>query len=342
MIKKRYQIILSAGLILCFMGLIVVAGNGNVVAANKKVALITSMGGLGDRSFNDMAYKGLQEVEEKLNIEYKIVEPDAVTEGERYLASLAQMGYDLILTLEYGHADMVERVAPQFPDKIFAVFNLVVDQPNVVSVVFKEHDASFLAGALAAMVTSNTDIEGINEKKMIGVIGGVDSPGINKFMVAYEEGAHYINSEVEVLQSYANSFADPSTGREMALVQMDRGADIVFQVAGATGQGIIEAAAQEGKYAIGVDANQDYMAKGNVLTSVMKRMDIAVYDLCEKLEKGLLEGGEVITLGLEENGVSLTLMEYTKDKIPAEYIEKVKKLEKEIISGQIEVTDVSQ
>ncbi|MTI59405.1 MAG: BMP family ABC transporter substrate-binding protein [Firmicutes bacterium] len=252
------------------------------------------------------------------------------------------MGYDLILTLEYGHADMVERVAPQFPDKIFAVFNLVVDQPNVVSVVFKEHDASFLAGALAAMVTSNTDIEGINEKKMIGVIGGVDSPGINKFMVAYEEGAHYINSEVEVLQSYANSFADPSTGREMALVQMDRGADIVFQVAGATGQGIIEAAAQEGKYAIGVDANQDYMAKGNVLTSVMKRMDIAVYDLCEKLEKGLLEGGEVITLGLEENGVSLTPMEYTKDKIPAEYIEKVKKLEKEIISGQIEVTDVSQ
>ncbi len=313
-----------------------------VKAADKKVALITSMGGLGDKSFNDMAAKGLEKAKKELGIESKIIEPGAVTEGERYLSSLARMGYDLVLTLEYGHADMVERVAPQFPETTFGVFNLVVDQPNVVSVVFKEHDASFLAGALAAMVTKDSNIEETNEEKIIGVIGGVDSPGINKFLVGYEEGAHYVDKDVKVLSSYANSFDDPSTGRELSLVQMNRGADIIFQVAGATGQGIIEAAAQKDKFSIGVDADQDYMAKGNVLTSVMKRMDIAVYDLCQKLNNESLEGGQSISLGLEDKGVSLSEMKYTREKIPEKYINKIDEIKEKIINGEIKVTNVAK
>lgn len=313
-----------------------------VTAVDKKVALITSMGGLGDKSFNDMAAKGLEKAEKEFGIESKIIEPGAVTEGERYLSSLAKMGYDLILTLEYGHADMVERVAPQFPETTFGVFNLVVNQPNVVSVVFKEHQASFLAGALAAMVTKDSNIEETNNEKTIGVIGGVDSPGINKFLVGYEEGANYIDEDVKVLSSYANSFEDPSTGRELSLVQINRGADVIFQVAGATGQGIIEAVDQKDKFAIGVDADQDYMAKGNVLTSVMKRMDVAVYELCQNLDDELLEGGKTITLGLEDNGVSLTEMRYTKEKIPNKYINKINELKEKIINGKIKVTNVAK
>lgn len=337
---KSYRYILITVLVVFLAGVFTVADV--VEAKDVKVALITSMGGLGDRSYNDSAYRGLKKAEKELGIEIKVVEPGDVSEGEKYLTMLAKLGYDLVMTLEYGHADIVAKVADRFPNTRFAIFNIAVDKPNVVSVIFKEHEGSFLAGALAALVTRDTSIPGINEKKIIGVIGGIDSPGINKFLVGYEEGAKYIDPEIKVLKAYSNSFGDPAKGKELALVQMEKGADIVYQVAGGTGEGIIAAAKEKGCFAIGVDSDQDHIAPGHVLTSMLKRMDVAVYELCEKLKAGELEGGSIIRPGLKEGGVGLSPMKYTRDLIPDSYEEKVAELKEKIISGEIKVTDITQ
>jgi len=288
-----------------------------------KVAMVCSMGGLGDRSYNDSGYVGLQK-------------------GEKYLTELAQAGYNLVMTLEYGHADILKKVAPQFPETRFAIFNIEVDEPNVTSVVFKEHEGSYLAGALAALVTKDANIKETNPEKVLGFIGGIQSPGIDKFLVGFEEGAKYIDKDTKVISGYANSFGDPAKGKEMALVQMEQGADIVYQVAGGTGEGVINAAKDKGCFAIGVDSDQDYIAPGNVLTSMMKRVDVAVFELSKQLKDGSIKNSNTMILGLKEDGVGLSPMEYTKDLIPKEYFDQVEQLKKAIVDGEIKVTDITQ
>ncbi|WP_027624258.1 BMP family lipoprotein [Clostridium lundense] len=307
-----------------------------------KVALICSQGGLGDRSYNDSGYFGLEKASKELGVDIKVVEPKDVSEGEKYLTELAKAGYNLVMTLEYSHADILKNVAPQFPDTRFAIFNIEVDQPNVTSVIFKEHEGSYLAGALAAMVTKDAKVQGMNDKKVIGFVGGIDSPGINKFLVGYKEGAQSIDKDVKVLSGYTNSFGDPGKGKEMALSQIEQGADVVYQVAGGTGEGVISAAKDKNVFAIGVDSDQDYIAKGNVLTSMMKRTDVAVYDLVKALKDGKISDMKTLSLGLKENGVQLSSMQFTKGKIPAEYLTKIEQIKKDIIDGKIKVTDVTQ
>ncbi len=308
-----------------------------------KVALIIAQGGLGDRSYNDSGFAGLTKAAQDFGVQVQTIEsPDPVGEGEKLLRTAAQAGFDLVITLEYTHFEPLARVAPEFPDTMFAILNIAVEGDNVVSVIFKEHEGSFLAGALAAMVTKDTNIPGINPEKIIGVIGGTQSPGIDKFLVGYEEGAHYIDPEIQVLRSYSNSFGDPAKGKELALAMFEQGADIVYQVAGGTGEGVIEAAKETGHYAIGVDSDQDYIAPGHVLTSMLKRVDVAVYGLIEQLVRGELKGGTVVTYGLKEGGVGLSEMKYTRHLIPKEYIDKVKELQEKIISGEIKVTDITE
>lgn len=307
-----------------------------------KVALVCSAGGLGDRSYNDSSYAGLKKAEKELGVEIKVVEPKDVSEGEKYLTELAKAGYNLVMTLEYGHADILKNVAPQFPETRFAIFNIAVDQPNVTSVIFKEHEGSYLAGALAAMVTKDGKVKGMNDKKVIGFVGGIDSPGINKFLVGYKEGAQSIDKDVKVLSGYTNSFGDPGKGKEMTLSQIEQGADVVYQVAGGTGEGVINAAKDKGVFAIGVDSDQDYIAEGNVLTSMMKRTDVAVYNLTKALQDGKIKDMKTMSLGLKEGGVQLSEMKFTKDKIPAEYLTKLEQIKKDIIDGKIKVTDVTE
>jgi len=246
------------------------------------------------------------------------------------------------MTLEYGHADILKKVAPQFPETRFAIFNIEVDEPNVTSVVFKEHEGSYLAGALAALVTKDANIKETNPEKVLGFIGGIQSPGIDKFLVGFEEGAKYIDKDTKVISGYANSFGDPAKGKEMALVQMEQGADIVYQVAGGTGEGVINAAKDKGCFAIGVDSDQDYIAPGNVLTSMMKRVDVAVFELSKQLKDGSIKNSNTMILGLKEDGVGLSPMEYTKDLIPKEYFDQVEQLKKAIVDGEIKVTDITQ
>ncbi len=312
-------------------------------AKTYKVALITAQGGLGDRSYNDSGYEGLKRAEKELGVEVKVIESaDPVGEGEQLLRSAAESGFDLVITLEYSHFDPLARVAPDYPNTTFAILNIAVEGDNVVSVIFKEHEASFLAGALAAMVTTMENNELVNPEAVIGAIGGTQSPGIDKFIVGYTEGAHYINPEVKVLSAYSNSFGDPAKGRELALAMYDQGADIVFQIAGGTGEGVFQAAEEAKRYAIGVDSDQDYIKPGFILTSMIKRVDNAVYDLCSRLVNGALQGGAIVEYGLKEDGVGLSPMTYTKDKLPAEFLTTVEDLKAKIISGEIKVTDITK
>lgn len=308
-----------------------------------RVALIIAQGGLGDRSYNDLAYEGLQRAADDFDVEVEAIESDdPVGQAEQLLRTAADSGFDLVITLEFTHADPLDRVAPDYPDTLFSIINITVDQPNVVSVLFKEHQGSFLAGALAAMVTQMEDNPKVNPAKKIGVIGGTQSAGIDKFIVGYEEGAHYIDEEVEVLRSYAESFGDPARGRELALAMYEQDADIVYQVAGGTGEGVFEAAEETEHYAIGVDADQDYIKPGYILTSMIKHTDVAVYDLIDQLVAGELEGGQTLEYGLKKDGVGLSPMEYTQDEIPQEFLDRVAEIRSQIESGEIEVTDITK
>lgn len=312
-------------------------------AAPKKVALIIAQGGLGDRSYNDLAYSGLEKAAKDFGVEIKAIEsPDPVGEGEQLLRTAAESGFDLVITLEYSHFDPLARVAPDYPDTLFGIVNIAVDQPNVVSIIFKEHEGSFLAGALAAMVTTMEDNPKVNPDKMIGVIGGVQSAGIDKFLVGYEEGAHYIDPDVEVLKAYSEGFGDPAKGKELTLAMYEKGADIVYQVAGGTGEGVFEAAEEKNHYAIGVDSDQDYIKPGFILTSMLKHVDVAIYDVVSRLVDGTLEGGVTVEYGLKEDGVGLSPMEYTKDQIPQSFLDKIDEIRDKIISGEIKVTDITK
>lgn len=305
------------------------------------VALIISQGGLGDRSYNDSAFAGLTLAAQELGVQvFPIESSDPVGEAEQLLRTAAETGFDLVITLEYSHFEPLARIAPEYPDTIFAIVNIVVDQPNVVSIMFDEHTGSFLAGALAGLVTTDASIEQTNDATVLGVIGGVKSNGIDVFLYGYLQGACAVNPDAEVLMAYSNDFGDPAKGREMALAMYEQGADVVFQVAGGTGAGVIEAAKDENFFAIGVDSDQDYLAPGNVLTSMLKRVDVAVFNTIELAVNGELQGGTVLQYGLEEGGVGLSEMTYTRHIVPKAYMDQVAAFEEQIMAGELDVVDI--
>jgi basic membrane protein A len=314
------------------------AGAADVAPA----ALIIAQGGLGDGSWNDTANAGFEAGLKETGIEGRPIESkDVAAQGEEIMRRAADGGFGLVISLEWIHGEPMEKLAVDYPDTDWVIMNQTRNGDNIASVVFGEHEGSYLAGALAAQVTTDTSIEGINEQPIIGVIGGVKAPGIDKFIVGYIQGAKAINPDIEVKVAYAESFGDPAKGQQMAKAMFDEGADIVYQVAGGTGIGIIEAAKAEGHYAIGVDTDQDGMAPGNVLTSMIKRVDVAVEDIVNNYAAGNFPGGQVMDFGLAQNGVALSDMTHTKDKIPAEYLEKVESMKADIIAGNIDVWDVS-
>ncbi len=305
-------------------------------------ALIIAQGGLGDGSWNDTAYAGFEAGLKKAGMDGRPVESkDVAAQGEEIMRRAADGGFGLIISLEWIHGEPMEKLAADYPDTDWVIMNQTREGGNVASVVFAEHEGSYLAGALAAQVTTDTSIKGINPEPIIGVIGGVKAPGIDKFIVGYIQGAEAVNPDIDVKVAYSDTFGDPSKGQQMAKAMFDDGADIVYQVAGGTGIGIIEAAKAEGHYAIGVDTDQDGMAPGHVLTSMLKRVDVAVEDVITDYADGKFPGGQVMDFGLAQNGVALSDMKYTKDMIPPAYLEKVDSLKADIIAGKIDVWDVS-
>ena len=216
-----------------------------------------------------------------------------------------------------------------------------MDLPNVQSVSFAQNQGSFLAGAAAAMFTEKTEIDGVNEDAIIGWVGGMDIPVLHDFYTGYEQGAKYINPDITILQAFAGNWSDPLKGKELTLAQFEQGADIVMNVASGTGVGVLEGAKESGKYAIGVDLNQDNDQPGAVLTSMVKRVDNACYLLIQSVVEGTFQGGTTTYLSLAEGGVSLTdfsvIKEYLGDKFPQDIVDKCAELEQKIISGEIVV-----
>jgi basic membrane protein A len=306
---------------------------GGTEAEKPAIGLVLSVGGLGDKSFNDSAYEGLKRAEKDLGIEPVYGQPEQMSEDEKYLRQYAEQGMDLVIGVGFLMKDALSKVSSEFPNTKFAIIDAVVDAPNVASLVFREHEGSFLVGAIAGLMTKTGKV---------GFVGGMDIPLIHKFEVGYREGVEYVNPGCQVLVAYAGSgpeaFHDPVKGKSLALSQFDRGADVIFQAAGSTGNGVIDAAQERGLFAIGVDANQNYMAPGHVLTSMVKRVDVSVYSIIDDVVRGRFEGG-IHVYGLEVDGVGYALDEYNKDLIPPGVLEEVERIKQDIIAGLIQVTD---
>lgn len=305
-----------------------------------KVAIVYT-GLLGDKSYNDSANIGAKKATEDFGVEVTSLEGLTAQEWEANLISACEDDYDLIIGASSNIADFIQEHGPNYPDKMFAVIDTTVDLPNVQSISFAQNEGSFLAGAAAALFTQHTEIEGVNDKAVIGWVGGMDIPVLHDFYTGYEQGAKYINPDIKILQSFAGSWSDPLKGKELTLAQFDQGADIVMNVASGTGPGILEAAKEAGKYAIGVDLDQDNDQPGSVLTSMVKRVDSAVYLTIQSAVEGNFQGGSTKYLSLAENGVSLTdfsvMKEHLGDKFPQEIVDKVDELAKKIIDGEIKV-----
>jgi basic membrane protein A and related proteins len=307
-------------------------------AAEKPVALIIAQGGLGDQSYNDLAYSGFKKTLAENKLEGKAVESkDVVAQAADILRRASDAGFGLMVDLEYSHGDALAAVAKDYADADYVILNQVKPGANVASVLFQEQEGSYLAGALATLVAKDTSIKGMSGKPVIGVIGGTKSVGIDKFIVGYIEGARAIDPNVEVKVAYSNNFGDPAIGLQMAKAMFDGGANVVYQVAGGTGLGVIQAAKEAGKFAVGVDTDQDGVAPGAVLTSMIKRTDVAVETVMKDYAEHKFPGGKTVILGLAQDGVGLSPMKYTKDKIPAATLAKVDELKKKILSGDIKV-----
>jgi basic membrane protein A len=297
-------------------------------SASADPAVIYDMGGKFDKSFNEAAYRGLQQYKKetgKSALEFEITNE---TQREQAMRRMAERGANPIIATGFSQGAPVEKVAKEFPKINFTVIDTVVDRPNVQSVLFKEQEGSFLVGMIAAL-TSKTG--------KVGFIGGMDIPLIRKFVCGYEQGAKYANPKAEVFVNMVGTtgaaWNDPARGGELARSQFAKGADVIFAAAGGTGMGVYQAAKDSGKYAIGVDSNQNHLQPGTMLTSMVKRVDIAV----DQALRDFKPGKQV--LGLKEGGVDYALDQYNEKLIAPDVKKKVDAAKADIIAGKIKVAD---
>lgn len=303
--------------------------------ANKvRVGIVFDIGGKDDRSFNSAANQGVLRAKKELPIVLRDAEPGDATSLEPAMRAFAQYGYNLIIGVGFAQAPIIEQVAKDYPNTHFAIVDGVCDSPNVASLLFKEHQGSFLVGMIAAE-TSKTNT--------IGFVGGMDIPLIRKFLKGYEEGAKYVNPNIRVIPNFIGitdaAWNNPSQGKELATAQIQQGADVLFQAAGNSGLGVFDAAEAAKKFAIGVDSNQNFVKPGTILTSMLKRIDNAVFAAVKDEVEGNFKGG-IHVYGLENEGIGYAMDEYNKGLIAASTIEKVEQAKKKIIAGEIKVTDV--
>lgn len=306
---------------------------GGAFAAEFKPAVVYDLGGKHDKSFNESAYTGAEKFKTDTGVDYRDFEIANDSQREQALSRFARQGFSPIIAVGFGHESAVAKVAPQFPEVQFAIVDSVVDLPNVRSLVFKEHEGSYLAG-LAASMASKTG--------KVGFVGGMDIGLIRKFACGYVQGVKAQNAEAEIFQNMTGTtgaaWADPVRGGELAKSQMDRGADVIYHAAGGTGEGVLQAVADAGKLGIGVDKNQNHLHPGHMLTSMVKRVDQAIYDTFKAAQAGEWTAG-VTALGLAEDGVTLAVDEDNAKVYTAEIAEAVNKARDGIIAGEIVVHD---
>jgi basic membrane protein A len=296
--------------------------------AGPQPAVVFDMGGKFDKSFNQAAYEGIERWKKETGQEYLEFEIANETQREQAIRRMAERGASPIIGIGFGQAYSIEKVAKEFPDLKFAIIDMVVDAPNVQSVVFKEHEGSFLVGVMAAKAS---------QSGKVGFVGGMYIPLIRKFQCGYEQGVKHANAKGEVFANMTGTtgaaWNDPVRGGELAKAQFAKGADVVFAAAGGTGVGVYQAAKDSGKLAIGVDSNQNHMHPGTMLTSMLKRVDVAVYNVA----KGHTPGMSV--LGLAEGGVDYAMDEHNAPLVNDDMKAAVEAAKADILSGKIQVID---
>lgn len=315
---------------------------------NIRVGIVFDIGGKNDRSFNAAAWEGVKRAQKELHVCLYDVEPGNPTSIEPAMRAFAERNFDLVIGIGFAQGPIMQKVAMDYPDVKFAIVDGVIfekdgktPKQNVASLVFREHEGSFLVGMIAASKSKSGTI---------GFLGGMDIPLIHKFETGYEEGAKYVNPNIKIIENYVGvtdgAWNNPGKGKELALNQIEKGADVIFTAAGNSGLGAFDAVEQYGKnqngeankYVIGVDSNQNGVKPGYVLTSMVKRVDVAVYDVVKEVLEGKFQGGFHI-FGLDKDGVTYAMDEYNKALIPDDVIKKVEIAREKIADGEIKVTD---
>ncbi len=309
---------------LCLAATIALAGLG----AAAQPAIVYDMGGKFDKSFNEAAYNGAERWKKETGKAYMDFEIANEAQREQAMRRMAERGANPVIGVGFSQGSSIEKVSKEFPKLSFVIIDSVVKQPNVESIVFKEHEGSFLVGMMAAMASKSGKV---------GFVGGMDIPLIRKFQCGYEQGAKFANPKVEVSATMTGTtpaaWSDPARGGELAKAQFARGVDVVFAAAGGTGAGVYQAAKDAGKLAIGVDSNQNHLQPGTMLTSMVKRVDNAIYNSAKKSTPG------VTALGLKEGGVDYALDQHNAKLVSAEMKSKVDAAKADIIAGKIKVAD---
>ena len=323
-------------LALLVVGELVVPRRAGGPAADVKVGLVFDVGGRGDKSFNDAAWKGLVRARDELGVAIQAIEPGDGSDREGALRQLAAGGADLVIGVGFIFSRDLDRLAAEFPDTKFAGIDYAPDEkspmpPNLAALRFREHEGSFVVGAIAGMTTKT---------KTVGFVGGMKIPLIRKFEAGYAAGVRHVCPECEVLSAYAGTepraFADPTLGRELAASQYGRGADVIFHASGKTGSGVFAAARERRRLAIGVDGDQYDEAPCCVLTSMIKKVDVAVVDVTRAVIEDRFVGG-IHELGLADNGVGFVADARNADKLPPSIAAKARAIVDDIIAGRIEV-----
>jgi basic membrane protein A and related proteins len=306
-------------------------------ASSVKIGVVFDVGGLGDKSFNDAANRGLIKAKTELGVQTRYIEPGDGSDRESALRQRATAGDKLVIGVGFIFSDDITKLAAQFPDTKFACIDYTLPQgvekppANLAGLRFREHEGSFLVGAIAGRVTKT---------KKLGFVGGMKIPLIRKFEAGYEAGVKYVCPDCTVLSAYAGTepkaFADPTKGKELALAQYARGVDIVYHASGKTGDGVFDAAKEQKKFAIGVDSDQSHVAPCCVLTSMIKKVDVAVFDSIKAVADGKFASG-VHEFGLAEDGVGFVYDDNNKAFIPQAVVDEVNGLAKQIIAGTIKV-----
>jgi len=295
-------------------------------------AIIFDMGGKFDKSFNEAAFRGATKWAEETGGKFRDIEMTSEAQREQALRRFAEAGYNPVVMTGFAFGSSLDSVAQDFPDTKFAIIDMVVGQPNVRSVVFKEQEGSYLVGMMAAMASKSGTV---------GFIGGMDIPLIQAFACGYAQGVKSVNADAKIIQNTTGTtpaaWNDPVKGGELTKAQISQGSDVVFAAAGGTGAGVLQTAADQGILAIGVDSNQNHLHPGTMLTSMVKRVDVAVYNAFKAGTD--LEVGIVDNLGLAEGGVDFAMDEHNKDLVSAEMLAAVTEAKAKIIAGEIKVHD---
>jgi basic membrane protein A and related proteins len=302
-------------------------------AADFSPAIVYDFGGKFDRSFNQSASEGAMRFTKETGIAVREFEIQNASQREQVMRLFARRGASVIVAVGFTQASAVETVAQEYPNVKFAIIDGTVDLPNVESINFREQESSFLCG-MAAAISSKTG--------KVGFVGGMDIPLIRKFALGYRAGVAYVDPKIEVIENMTGTtpaaWTNPSAGAELAKSQFGRGADVVFHAAGATGIGVMQAAADAGLLSIGCDSNQDYLHPGSVLTSAVKRVDVAVYTVFTEARGGTWKAGPEV-LGLAEHGVDYSLDEFNRKLITPDMERRLNQAKADIIAGKIAVPE---